>query len=279
MNNFEMKIVNEEKMFAGAQRIYTHNSQACNCEMRVSIFLPPQYFTSPHIPVLVYLSGLTCTEENFTVKAGAQRIAAQLGVVIIAPDTSPRGDNVPDNDSYDMAKGAGFYLNATQEPWQRHYQMESYVRDEITALAQALGVDTKRMGIFGHSMGGHGALSLHLKNPEVFKTCSAFAPICTPMQIPWGQKAFTAYLGDEQTTWQNYDSTHLVSQKSSRAHILIDQGMSDEFLTQLRPDIFEKACQHAGQKLTLRRQKGYGHSYYFIASFMEDHLRHHMQYL
>jgi len=248
--------------------------------MRVAVYLPPQAEHGP-CPGVVWLSGLTCTEENFTVKAGAQRIASELGIILIAPDTSPRGDEVPDDkNSYDFAKGAGFYLDATQMPWAKNYQMQTYIRAELTAwMLDNFPIDKNRIGISGHSMGGHGAITLHLKNPELYKTCSAFAPITSPSQVPWGQKAFKGYLGEDEADWAQYDATELVANPHkalSKANILIDQGADDNFLAEhLRPEIFADACKTSGQATTLRMQDGYDHSYYFIATFIEDHLRHH----
>lgn len=262
-------------MHGGTQAVHEHYSPACNCDMRLGVFTPEG---AKSAPVLIFLSGLTCTEQNFITKAGAQKLAAKLGMIIIAPDTSPRGDNVPDDEGYDFGKGAGFYLNATQKPWADHFQMESYIRDELPAwiAANIPAADINRMGISGHSMGGHGALTLHLKNPDLFKTCSAFSPIIAPSQVPWGQKAFTGYLGTDMTTWSAYDSCALVKNMSSSAHILIDQGSEDQFLSeQLRSHLFQTACELGGQELTLRMQPGYDHSYYFIASFIDDHLRWH----
>lgn len=271
-----MKPISENKMHGGTQYVYVHAAEANACEMRVSVFIPPQA-KDALCPAVVWLSGLTCTEENFTVKAGAQKMAAELGLIIIAPDTSPRGDDVPDDDAYDFGKGAGFYLNATQKPWAENFQMETYVRDELTAwMCENLPINPDRIGIFGHSMGGHGALTLHLKSPELYKTCSAFAPIVAPMQVPWGQKALAGYLGEDMSTWAAYDAVELVKASPSRTTILIDQGRADNFLAeQLQPDLFEAACAQSGQALELRMQESYDHSYYFIASFIEDHLRHH----
>ena len=268
--------ISANKMFGGTQYVFSHRSAANNCDMRVAVYMPPQAKTEK-CPALIWLSGLTCTEENFIVKAGAQRVAAELGIIIVAPDTSPRGDDVPDDDAYDFGKGAGFYLNATEKPWAKNFQMETYIRDELTAwMKEDPACDPNRIGISGHSMGGHGAISLHLKNPGLFKTCSAFSPITSPSQVPWGQKAFKGYLGDDENDWQAYDSTLLVKAKPSIAHILIDQGTDDNFLEEhLRPEIFKAACTEMGQALTLRMQDGYDHSYYFIATFIEDHLRHH----
>jgi len=275
-----MKTTSENKMHGGVQAVYEHRSDACDCDMRVAVFTPDG---AENAPALIWLSGLTCTEQNFVTKAGAQRIAAELGMVLIAPDTSPRGDHVPDTeDRYDFGKGAGFYLDATVMPWMENYAMETYIRDELPYwikdnLSQ---VDTQRMGIFGHSMGGHGALTLHLKNPTLFKTCSAFSPIVAPTQVPWGRKAFKGYLGGVESKWARYDATELVMKQPSDAHILIDQGTDDEFLTEhLRPELFDMASQKMGQKLTLRMQEGYDHSYYFIASFIEDHIKWHAEAL
>ena len=270
-----MTVITENKIFDGVQSVHEHRSKACDCDMRVAVFTPDGVKDAP---VLIWLSGLTCTEQNFITKAGAQRMAAELGMVIVAPDTSPRGDHVPDTeDRYDFGKGAGFYLDATQEPWAKNFNMETYIRDELTAwVSENLPVDMTRMGIFGHSMGGHGALTLHLKNPEIFKTCSAFSPIVAPSQVPWGQKAFEGYLGKDERTWAKYDAAALVTAAPSPANILIDQGLDDDFLAEhLRTDIFERACTESGQPATIRMQPGYDHSYYFIATFIEDHLRHH----
>ena len=285
-----MTPISQNKMFGGTQSVYSHRSEACDCDMRVAVYLPPQALNKKTLshnpapcPAVVWLSGLTCTEDNFTVKAGAQRVAAELGIILIAPDTSPRGDDVPDDkDSYDFAKGAGFYLDATLMPWAKNYQMQTYIRDELTAwMLGNFPIDKSRIGISGHSMGGHGAITLHLKNPELYKTCSAFAPITSPSQVPWGQKAFKGYLGDDETNWAQYDATELVSNpnlKPSKAYILIDQGTDDNFLTEhLRPEIFADACKKSGQATTLRLQGGYDHSYFFIATFIEDHLRHHAE--
>ncbi len=264
-------------MFGGEQAVYSHRSDACGCDMRVAVYLPPQASTQA-CPAVVWLSGLTCSEDNFTIKAGAQRVAAALGLILIAPDTSPRGDHIPDTkDQYDFGKGAGFYLNATQKPWEANYQMEAYIRDELTQwMVKEFPIDPDKIGISGHSMGGHGAITLHLKNPGIYKTCSAFAPITSPSKVPWGQKAFKGYLGGNTKNWTNYDAENLVKKHASKACILIDQGTDDDFLQeQLRPEIFKTACAKSNQGLTLRLQEGYDHSYYFIASFIGDHLRHH----
>lgn len=271
-----MEQVSQSKSFGGVQAVYAHASDACGCEMRFAAFTPPG---EGPFPVLYWLSGLTCTEDNFITKAGAQRIAAELGLVIIAPDTSPRGEGVADDPegAYDLGLGAGFYLDATQAPWAKHYNMYSYIAQELPALIErAFPVDPARAGIFGHSMGGHGALTIHFKRPDRFRTCSAFAPIVAPSQVPWGRKAFSNYLGGDEAAWADYDATALVAKRPSDAHILIDQGGADQFLEgQLQPHLFEGAAKKAGQALTLRMQDGYDHSYYFIASFIEDHLRWH----
>lgn len=265
-------------MFSGTQATWTHKSEACACDMTVATYVPDGVTDAP---ALVWLSGLTCNTENFSTKAGAQRVAAELGIVLVMPDTSPRGDEVPDANRYDFGSGAGFYLDATQMPWAKNYNMETYIRDELTAwISDNLPVDMNRMGIFGHSMGGHGALTLHLKNPDLYETCSAFAPIVAPTQVPWGQGALKGYLGEDKGQWAQYDATKLVMQNITSAHILIDQGADDEFLKEhLKSEIFETACAKMGQKLTLRMNDGYDHSYFTIATFIEDHLRHHAKAL
>ena len=245
--------------------------------MRFAAFIPPQA-DKGKVPVLYYLAGLTCTEETATIKAGAQQFAAEQGLALIMPDTSPRGAGLEgEDDDWDFGTGAGFYLDATLEPWSRHYRMYSYVTEELPALVNAsFPVDNAAAGIFGHSMGGHGALTIGLKRPGQFRSVSAFAPICAPTQCPWGLKAFSNYLGDEQSTWRAYDATELVKAGSRSSKILIDQGDADQFLTeQLRPHLFSDACEAAGQSLSLRMQSGYDHSYYFIQTFMPDHIAHH----
>jgi S-formylglutathione hydrolase len=265
--------------FGGDQRVYSHTSSALNCDMNFAAYLPPQA-ENGSCPVLYWLSGLTCTEENFINKAGAQQFAAKHGIIVIAPDTSPRGDDVPDDDNYDLGKGAGFYLNATQEPWSKHFHMYDYIVTELPALVEANLPVANRRGIFGHSMGGHGALTISLKNPGRYQSVSAFSPIIAPTQVPWGHKAFTAYLGDDRSTWEQYDATCLLSQAGERLPILIDQGLADGFLEeQLKSDIFETACRDVGHPLELRMQPGYDHSYYFISSFMGDHFAHHAKAL
>ncbi len=280
------ELLSEHACFGGVQRFYRHASTVIGLPMRFSVYLPPlapeaASGARAKVPALLYLAGLTCNEETFMIKAGAQRLAAELGLALITPDTSPRGADLPgDSDSWDFGVGAGFYIDATQAPWARHYRMESYITTELMALvAQELPVDLQRVGIFGHSMGGHGALSLALKYPLLFKSVSAFAPICAPSLCPWGQKAFTHYLGGDANTWAAHDSRALMAAQASAPFpngILIDQGLADKFLpTQLFPDAFEAACQAVGQPLRLNRRAGYDHGYYFISTFMADHLAHH----
>ena len=275
-----LELLGEHACFGGVQRFYQHVCAAIGLPMKFSVYLPPQA-RSQKVPSLLYLAGLTCTEETFMIKAGAQRMAAELGLALIAPDTSPRGAGIAgEADSWDFGLGAGFYLDATQAPWSTHYRMESYLlQDLLPLIGDALPVDTRRLGLTGHSMGGHGALTLALRHPERFQSVSAFAPICAPSQCPWGQKAFTGYLGDAPEAWAQHDASALMGLRSSALFaqgILIDQGLGDKFLdTQLHPHLFEEACAKANQPLTLRRHAGYDHGYYFISTFMEDHLRHH----
>jgi len=279
-----LELLSEHACFGGVQRFYQHASTVIGLPMRFSVYLPPQA-SSQTVPAVMYLAGLTCTEETFMAKAGAQRVAAELGLALIAPDTSPRGAGVPgEAESWDFGVGAGFYLDATQAPWSRHYRMDTYLISELLPLlAPALPVDAQRLGISGHSMGGHGALTLALRHPGLFKSVSAFAPICAPTQCPWGHKAFAGYLGADTTHWAAHDASVLMSECRTApypAGILIDQGLADKFLpTQLNPHLFEAACAKAGQPLTLRRHAGYDHGYYFISTFMADHLAHHAQTL
>jgi len=278
-----LEIVEEHACFDGVQRIYRHESKTIGLPMRFSVYLPPQA-KSERVPALFYLAGLTCTEETFPIKAGAQRDAAQHGLALIAPDTSPRGAGAPgETDAWDFGVGAGFYVDATREPWSKHYRMYSYVRDELRETVTAnLPVDGERLGIFGHSMGGHGALMLALRNPDVYRSVSAFAPIAAPTRCPWGEKAFAGYLGDDREAWKQYDASELVGQAARRFDegILVDQGLADQFLqNQLNPDLFEAACRAAGQPLTLRRHAGYDHGYFFIQTFVADHLAHHARVL
>ncbi|XGA69639.1 S-formylglutathione hydrolase [Duganella sp. BuS-21] len=277
-----MELVSEHACFGGVQRFYRHASREIGLPMRFSVFIPPQAAQRP-LPALFYLAGLTCSEETFPIKAGAQRVAAELGLVLIAPDTSPRGANVPgETDSWDFGVGAGFYLDATELAWAKHYRMYSYIHELRELVTRELPVDAQRIGIFGHSMGGHGALTMALKRPDVFKSVSAFAPIAAPSQCPWGVKAFSGYLGDDKATWGAHDASLLMANASTPfpAGILIDQGLGDKFLKeQLYPEAFEAACARAAQPLTLRRHEGYDHGYYFIETFVEDHLRFHARNL
>ncbi|MBF6986993.1 MULTISPECIES: S-formylglutathione hydrolase [Cupriavidus] len=276
-----MELISQHGCHGGVQRFYRHDSAAIGLPMRFSVFLPPQAQGGAKVPVLFYLAGLTCTEETFMIKAGAQRFAAEHGLMLVAPDTSPRGAGVPgEADAWDFGVGAGFYVDATEAPWSRHWRMESYVAEELFDLVTtALPGEASRVGIFGHSMGGHGALVLAQRHPGRFRSVSAFAPIAAPMRCPWGEKAFTGYLGIDRGAWTQYDATELMVRQQGApfpAGILVDQGLDDQFLqTQLHPDAFEAACQAAGQPLTLRRHSGYDHGYYFITTFIADHIRHH----
>lgn len=274
--------VGEQKTFGGTQGVYKHEAKQTACEMEFSVFMPSCASESP-VPVLYYLSGLTCTQDNVTTKGGFQRYAAEHGIAVVCPDTSPRGAGYAgEDDDYDFGTGAGFYVDATQEPWSAMYQMYSYVTAELPAvIATNFSIDTSRASIFGHSMGGHGALTIALKNPEKYRSVSAFAPIVAPTQCPWGQKALTGYLGSDEAGWAEYDATRLVqSGKSFEGTILIDQGTADPFLQeQLKPHLFEEACNKAGQSVDIRLQDGYDHSYYLMATFMEDHIIHHAKAL
>ena len=272
--------------FGGAQRVYQHASREIGLPMKFSVYLPPQALQGARRPALVYLAGLTCNEDTFMTKAGAQRLAADLGLVLVAPATSPRGANVPgEADAWDFGVAAGFYLDATQAPWATHWRMESYLTHELLPLlGEHLPMDLERVGIFGHSMGGHGALTLALRHPGVFKSVSAFAPIAAPSQCPWGKKAFSGYLGKDESAWLAHDASALMAAQATPPYpggILIDQGLAVNFLleNQLLPEVFEAACAQVGQPLTLRRQPGYDHGYYFIQTFMADHLAHHAQVL
>jgi S-formylglutathione hydrolase len=273
-----LEIVSQSRCFGGRQVVYRHASEATGTPMRFAAYHPP---AAAHgaVPVVWFLSGLTCTEENFTVKAGAQRVAAELGLMLIAPDTSPRGEGVPDDPggAYDFGLGAGFYLDATEEPWARNYRMRSYLEEELPGIVGAeLPADLGRQSIMGHSMGGHGALTMALRHPSRFRAVSAFAPISSPMNCPWGEKALLGYLGPDRAAWRAYDACALIEDGAGVEEILVDQGESDPFLTsELKPELLEAACAGAGVRLTVRRQPGYDHSYFFIASFIEDHLRWH----
>lgn len=276
--------ITQNKCFDGMQGVYSHTSTETGCTMRFGVFMPPQANSgSARIPVLYWLSGLTCTEENFIVKAGAQRIAAELGIAIVTPDTSPRGLDFPGlADSYDFGNGAGFYVDATQAPWSQNFRMYSYITQELPGLiATNFSVDPARVGIFGHSMGGHGALVLALRNPQTYKSVSAFAPIASPLHCPWGEKALAGYLGPNRAAWREYDACALIETRGWKGPtLLVDQGTKDQFLeTQLRPELLQEACERAGVALDLRLRAGYDHSYFFIASFVEDHLRFHARNL
>jgi S-formylglutathione hydrolase len=270
--------------FGGVVGFHRHDAAETSSPMRFAVYLPPQA-ARRKVPALWYLAGLTCTEETFMIKAGAQRIASELGLALIAPDTSPRGVPLPgDNESWDFGVGAGFYVDATQSPWSQHYRMYSWITRELPVLVERdFPVDAQRQGIFGHSMGGHGALTIGLRNPERYRSISAFAPIAAPMNCPWGQKAFTGYLGSDRENWRAYDTCELLRALpavTGRPPLLVDQGMADAFLEQqLMPDRLEQACKDSGYPLTLRRHAGYDHGYYFISTFVEDHLRHHARAL
>ena len=277
-----IQLVSEHACFGGVQQFYKHDSRETRGSMKFSVYQPPQA-KAGKVPVLYYLAGLTCTDETFPTKAHAQAVAAELGLMLVAPDTSPRDQRFPgDADKWDFGQGAGFYVDAIQAPWAENYRMYSYITKELPALVEAnLPSMTGATGIFGHSMGGHGALTLALRNPSLYKSVSAFAPITAPMQCPWGQKAFSNYLGADQETWRQYDASELVAKKAFPTHILIDQGTADQFYKeqQLLPEKFSAAAAKSGQKLTLRMQEGYDHGYYFIQTFMADHLHHHAKVL
>ncbi len=271
------------KCFGGNQLKFSHQSDVLNCEMTFSVYLPPQAEDSP-VPIIYWLSGLTCTDDNFVQKAGAQRYAAETGVAIVCPDTSPRGEDVPDDpeSAYDFGLGAGFYVNATQQPWAKHYQMYSYITEELPALlaASELPLQINHASIMGHSMGGHGALTIALKNPGKYKSVSAFSPICSPLNCPWGEKALSNYLGNNKDKWLEYDSCALIAKAEEKLPLMIDQGDADDFLLeQLKPELLHAACDKAGHPLTLRMQPGYDHSYFFIASFIGDHIKYHTEQL
>jgi len=274
--------VSRNRCFGGMQGVYTHAAETTQCSMRFGVFMPPQA-QSARVPVLYWLSGLTCTEDNFIVKAGAQRVAAELGVAIVVPDTSPRGLGYPgEADAYDFGLGAGFYVDATQAPWSEGYRMYSYVTNELPAYVERhFAVVAGRAGIFGHSMGGHGALTIALKNPGRYRSVSAFAPIASPMRCPWGEKALTGYLGSDRGRWREYDATALIADRGWRGPaLLVDQGTSDPFIeSQLKPELLRQACEQAGVALDLRLRDGYDHSYFFIATFIEEHLRFHARHL
>jgi len=272
-----LEIVSENKSFGGRQLVVRHPSSATNTDMTFSIYLPPQAELGGTLPLVWYLSGLTCTHANVTEKGDYRAACAELGLIFIAPDTSPRGDDVPDAEEYDFGKGAGFYVDAVEAPWASNYRMWSYVAEELPALvADEFPADMDRQGITGHSMGGHGALTVALSHPKCFRSVSAFAPIVAPSQVPWGQKALTGYLGNDPAAWRKHDAVALIEDGASVEEILVDVGDADPFIEkELRPELLERACRDAGIALTLRRQPGYDHSYYFISTFMADHLRWH----
>jgi S-formylglutathione hydrolase len=276
-----METLSEHRCFGGVQGFYRHASTEIGLPMKFGVFVPPQAAMGP-VPVLFFLAGLTCTEETFAIKAGAQRVAAELGLMIVTPDTSPRDTGIDGaSAAWDFGHGAGFYLDATEAPWAKHFRMEGWITQELRALVLSqFPARADRVGLFGHSMGGHGALTLALRHPGLYQSVSAFAPIAAPTQCPWGEKAFTGYLGADRAAWAEHDATELVKAGGQLPPLLIDQGLADNFLAaQLHPHLFEDACRQAGQPLTLRRHAGYDHGYYFIASFIEDHLRHHAQSL
>jgi S-formylglutathione hydrolase len=273
-----LNVVSQSNCFGGTQLVYQHNSSETCTSMRFSAYVPPQAVRSK-VPVVWFLSGLTCTEETFTVKAGAQRVASELGLILVAPDTSPRGEGVPDDPekAWDFGLSAGFYVDAVREPWAKNYRMRSYIERELPAVVGAhLPADMKRQGISGHSMGGHGAITIALRNPGRFRSVSAFAPIASPTNCPWGEKALLNFLSTDRSLWWEYDSCSLIERGARLPDLLVDQGTADPFIEgQLKPLLLEEACAKAGQPLTLRRQAGYDHSYFFVASFIEDHLRWH----
>ena len=272
-----VETVSTVKCFGGTQGVYRHDSAETKTPMTFSVYLPPQAESGARLPVIWYLSGLTCTHSNVTEKGGYQRVCAELGLIFVAPDTSPRGDMVPDDEAYDFGKGAGFYVDATEEPFAEHYRMYSYIADELPKLVESsFPADMLRQSMTGHSMGGHGALTLALRDPDRFRSVSAFAPIVAPSQVPWGEKALGGYLGNDHSAWAEHDAVALIGRGARVPDILVDQGTSDSFLErELKPELLAEACERASIPLTLRMQEGYDHSYYFIATFMEDHLRWH----
>jgi len=277
----ELKEIAANRSSGGWHKRFEHRSEVLDCDMVLAVYLPPAAENGP-VPVLWWLSGLTCTDENFMQKAGAHKLASELGLAIVCPDTSPRGTNLPgEHDDFDFGSGAGFYINATREPWNQHYKMFDYVTEELPGLVREHLPINDRQSISGHSMGGHGALICALKKPELYRSVSAFAPITNPSQCAWGEKAFTGYLGPDRETWKAWDSCELVGKHGTDFELLVDQGEADNFLHdgQLRPEALQAACRETGVSLTLRRQPGYDHSYFFIASFIDDHLRHHARFL
>lgn len=271
-----MERLERHASFGGWQEVYKHRSEVLKCSMNFAIYIPP-HGKDEILPVIYWLSGLTCNEQNFISKAGAQKYASENKVIIVAPDTSPRGEDVSDNDDYDLGQGAGFYVNATQEPWAENYRMYDYIVDELRALIDSNFATNKVQSIMGHSAGGHGALVIGLRNPDIYKSISAFSPIVAPTQVPWGKKAFTAYLGNDETSWKTYDAVELVKLSSINTPILVDQGTEDSFLEeQLKPKLLSDVCSEKHYPITLNMREGYDHSYYFIASFIEDHIKFHM---
>lgn len=274
-----MERIEHRACFGGWQDVYRHRSEVLGCDMAVGVYLPPHAARGP-CPVLYWLSGLTCNEQNFITKAGAQRYAAEHGIILVAPDTSPRGEDVADDAAYDLGQGAGFYVDATRQPWARHYRMYDYVVEELPALVEAGFPATGARAISGHSMGGHGALVIALRNPGRYRSVSAFSPVVAPSRVPWGEKAFSAYLGEDRAGWNQWDASELLAGATEKLPLLVDQGDADEFLAgQLRPALLQAACAAAGHPLILRLQPGYDHSYYFIASFIGEHVAHHAKAL
>ena len=271
-----MNIIQSNKIFNGNHHVCSHYSESTQCDMTFSVFVP-EHQSSEKLKTLVWLSGLTCSEENFRLKSGVQRIASELKMIIVSPDTSPRGEGVPDNENYALGQAAGFYLDATEPPWNKHFNMYTYItKDLLEIIDNNFPIDTDKTGIFGHSMGGHGALTIAIKNPDLFKSVSAFAPICSPTKVGWGENAFAIYLGDQQSKWLEYDATELILNRGWHSDILIDQGLDDEYLDQyLKPGLLQEACKQKNIPMQLRQHEGYDHSYFFIASFIEDHLRWH----
>lgn len=270
-----MERIERHASFGGWQDVYQHESSSLGCTMKFGVYLPPQASSGP-VPVLYWLSGLTCTEQNFITKSAVQQLAAEHGLAIVAPDTSPRGESVADDPAYDLGQGAGFYVNATEAPWSDHYRMYDYVVSELPALVEKNFPVSQARSISGHSMGGHGALVIALRNPGRYRSVSAFSPIVAPTQAPWGQKAFSAYLGGDQEQWRQYDAVELIADAKERLPLLVDQGLSDDFLqNQLRPELLQDACAKVNHPLSLNLRDGYDHSYYFISSFIADHLKHH----
>ena len=271
-----MNIIQSNKIFNGNHHVCSHYSESTQCDMTFSVFVP-EHQSSEKLKTLIWLSGLTCSEENFRLKSGVQRIASELKMIIVSPDTSPRGEGVPDNENYALGQAAGFYLDATEPPWNKHFNMYTYItKDLLEIIGNNFPIDTDKTGIFGHSMGGHGALTIAIKNPDLFKSVSAFAPICSPTKVGWGENAFAIYLGDQQSKWLEYDATELILNRGWHSDILIDQGLDDEYLDQyLKPGLLQEACKQKNIPMQLRQHKGYDHSYFFIASFIEDHLRWH----